>query len=139
MAAVRLAVLQEEPLVLEDVIALLEDPASGGLAIFVGRVRNHDHEHDVTALHYSEHPSARARIEEVAARVSAEFDVDVAAAHRVGELAIGDIAVIVAASSGHRGEAFAGCRALIDTIKAEVPIWKHQFFADGSQEWVGAP
>jgi molybdopterin synthase catalytic subunit len=62
-----------------------------------------------------------------------------AAVHRVGELVIGDAAVIVATAAAHRGEAFAATRDLIDTLKAEVPIWKHQRFADGSDEWVGTP
>ena len=63
----------------------------------------------------------------------------VAAVHRVGTLAIGDVAVVVATTTAHRGEAFAASRALIDTLKAEVPIWKHQRFGDGTEEWVGAP
>ena len=63
----------------------------------------------------------------------------VAAVHRVGRLEIGDIAVVVATSAAHRGEAFAASRALIDTLKDEVPIWKHQRFTDGSDEWVGTP
>ena len=72
--------------------------------------------------------------------VAEQYDVQgVVAVHRVGRLAIGDIAVIVATTAAHRGEAFAASRALIDTLKAEVPIWKHQEFADGTQEWVGTP
>ncbi len=62
-----------------------------------------------------------------------------AAVHRTGDLAIGDLAVVVAAACSHRGEAFDACRALIDELKATVPIWKHQLFADGGSEWVGTP
>jgi molybdopterin synthase catalytic subunit len=62
-----------------------------------------------------------------------------AAVHRVGDLVVGDLAVVVAAGAAHRAEAFAAARQLIDDLKAEVPIWKHQRFADGTQEWVGAP
>ncbi|EON25529.1 molybdopterin synthase subunit MoaE [Nocardioides sp. CF8] len=72
--------------------------------------------------------------------VAEKLDVHgVAAVHRVGSLAIGDIAVVVATTSAHRGSAFAASRMLIDTLKAEVPIWKNQQFGDGTQEWVGAP
>ncbi len=77
---------------------------------------------------------------EVCERVAAEHDVHgVAAVHRVGSLAIGDIAVVVATTAAHRGVAFDASRALIDTLKAEVPIWKHQRFTDGTDEWVGTP
>ncbi len=80
------------------------------------------------------------RLREVCAEVADEFELGaVAAVHRVGTLAIGDAAVIVAAASGHRGAAFAGSRALIDRLKERVPIWKHQRFSDGTDEWVGTP
>jgi len=76
----------------------------------------------------------------VAEEIAEKFRViAVAAVHRVGELAIGDMAVVVAVSCSHRGEAFEACRALIDLLKASVPIWKHQLFADGSSEWVANP
>jgi molybdopterin synthase catalytic subunit len=76
----------------------------------------------------------------VAERVAAAHPVvALAAVHRVGDLAVGDIAVVVAVSSAHRGEAFTACRALIDDLKSQVPIWKHQSFTDGSDEWVGLP
>jgi molybdopterin synthase catalytic subunit len=94
----------------------------------------------VTALDYSAHPTALARLEDVCRRVVEEHDVrGVAAVHRVGTLAIGDLAVVVATTASHRGDAFAASRALIDTLKAEVPIWKHQVFDDGEEEWVGTP
>jgi molybdopterin synthase catalytic subunit len=63
----------------------------------------------------------------------------VAAVHRVGDLAVGDLAVVVGVSCPHRGAAFEACRELIDELKSRVPIWKHQVFADGAQEWVGLP
>ena len=72
--------------------------------------------------------------------MASDFDVlGVAAVHRTGTLAIGDVAVVVATTGAHRGEAFEASRALIDTLKAQVPIWKHQRFDDGSEEWVGTP
>ena len=138
--AVRLIALRETPLDVEEVVAALDDEAAGGLTLFVGRVRDHDGGRDVTGLDYSAHPTAQAKLEEVCARIAEEYDVHgVAAVHRVGTLRIGDAAVIVATTAAHRGEAFAASKALIDTLKAEVPIWKHQRFADGDEEWVGSP
>ena len=140
MTAVRLADLRETPLDVAEVVAALDDDASGGLTLFVGRVRDHDHGKGVLGLDYSAHPTAVDRLRDVCERVAAEYDVHgVAAVHRVGSLDIGDIAVVVATTASHRGDAFAASRALIDTLKAEVPIWKHQQFADGSDEWVGTP
>ena len=139
-SAIRLVALREDPLDVAEVLGALDDDTSGGLTLFVGRVRDHDGGKGVAGLDYSAHPTALAKLEEVCARVAEEYDVlGVAAVHRTGSLAIGDIAVVVATASAHRGEAFAASRALIDTLKAEVPIWKHQRFADGSDEWVGTP
>lgn len=139
-SALRLVDLRETPLDVSEVVAALDDDASGGLTLFVGRVRDHDGGRDVEGLDYSAHPSARDRMREVCERIATEYDVHgVAAVHRTGTLAIGDIAVVVATTAAHRGEAFAASKALIDTLKAEVPIWKHQRFGDGSEEWVGTP
>jgi molybdopterin synthase catalytic subunit len=138
--AVRLVDLREAPLDVAEVLAALDDDESGGLTVFVGRVRNHDHGLDVLGLEYAAHPTALESLRRVCAAVVEEYDVHgVAAVHRVGRLEIGDIAVIVATTAAHRGDAFAASRALIDTLKAEVPIWKHQRFADGTTEWVGTP
>jgi molybdopterin synthase catalytic subunit len=137
---VRLVDLREEPLDVAEVVAALDDETSGGLTLFVGRVRDHDHGQGVDGLDYSAHPSALDRMRDVCRRVAEAHEVTgVAAVHRVGTLAIGDVAVVVATSAAHRGEAFTASRALIDTLKAEVPIWKHQRFTDGTDEWVGAP
>jgi molybdopterin synthase catalytic subunit len=139
-SAVRLVDLRETPLDVAEVVAALDDDASGGLTLFVGRVRDHDGGRDVDGLDYSAHPSALDRMREVCERIAAEYDVHgVAAVHRTGTLAIGDVAVVVATTAAHRGEAFAASKALIDTLKAETPIWKHQRFGDGSDEWVGTP
>ena len=138
--AVRLVDLRETPLDVGEVVAALDGDASGGLTLFVGRVRDHDHGHGVRGLEYSAHPTALDALRRVCDRIAVEYDVHgVAAVHRVGELAIGDIAVVVATTAAHRGEAFDASRALIDTLKAEVPIWKHQRFDDGTEEWVGTP
>ncbi|WP_183100145.1 molybdenum cofactor biosynthesis protein MoaE [Nocardioides pelophilus] len=138
--AVRLVGIQDTPLSVDDVLKSLDDDSAGGLVVFVGRVRDHDHGKGVTGLSYSAHPTALDRLTDVCARIAEEYDVaGVAAVHRVGDLAIGDLAVVVATTAGHRGSSFEASRALIDTLKAEVPIWKHQLFADGTEEWVGAP
>jgi molybdopterin synthase catalytic subunit len=138
--AVRLIGVRDQPLDVGEVTAAVADPAAGGLTVFVGAVRDHDSGQDVRRLEYSAHPTAQARLAEVAAEVAEEFDVvAVAAVHRVGVLEIGDLAVVSAVSAAHRGEAFEASRALIDRLKQRVPIWKHQVFADGSEEWVDSP
>jgi molybdopterin synthase catalytic subunit len=115
------------------------DQGAGGTTVFVGTVRDRDHGKPVGALAYSAHPSAERELRRVAEKVAADFPVTaLAAVHRVGELRLGEIAVIVAVAAAHRDEAFAASRRLIDDLKREVPIWKHQVFADGTVEWVGA-
>jgi molybdopterin synthase catalytic subunit len=140
MNAVRLVDLREAPLDVLEVMGALDGAADGGVTIFVGRVRDHDGGRSVTGLEYSAHPTALARLQDVCASIAEQYDVSgVAAVHRVGVLAIGDAAVIVATAAAHRGQAFDASRALIDQLKAEVPIWKHQLFTDGTEEWVGTP
>ncbi len=132
---VRLVDLRETPLEVEEVMAALDDDAAGGLTLFVGRVRDHDGGKGVVGLDYSAHPTALARLRQVCEQVAADHDVQgVAALHRTGSLAIGDVAVVVATVASHRGQAFAASRDLIDTLKSEVPIWKHQRFTDGQDE-----
>lgn len=139
-SALRLVDLRETPLDVAEVVAALDDDTAGGLTLFVGRVRDHDGGKGVEGLDYSAHPSALAKLTEVCERIAGQYDVQgVAAVHRTGTLAIGDIAVVVATTAAHRGEAFTASRALIDTLKSEVPIWKHQRFGDGTDEWVGSP
>src|SRR5262245_47494470 len=132
--------LREEPLSVDEVHTALADPQAGGLAVFVGTVRDHDGGRSVEGLTYSAHPSALDRMREIAEKVAASHDViGVAAVHRVGQLAIGYSVVVVGVCEAHRAEAIDACRALIDQLKATVPIWKHQRFADGTDEWVGTP
>ena len=136
---IRLAELRSEPLSVDELRAAVSDPAAGGIALFAGAVRDADRGREVTRLSYSAHPSAAAEIRRVAEKVAADFEViALAAVHRVGDLEIGDLAVVVAASCAHRAEAFEACRALIDRLKHEVPIRKRQWFGDGSSEWVGS-
>lgn len=139
MSSVRLVDVRDNALSLDEVFEAVRDHAAGGVALFVGTVRDHDDGRDVAALQYSAHPSAVQQLREVAERVAHEEDVvAVAAVHRVGDLAIGDLAVVVAVSAAHRAEAFAAGRRLIDELKAEVPVWKHQTFGAGDATWVGA-
>ncbi|MGV9887493.1 molybdenum cofactor biosynthesis protein MoaE [Streptomyces sp. NPDC003395] len=136
---IKLIGVRETALSVDEVFRAVGDDASGGTALFVGTVRNHDGGADVDALGYSCHPSAEAEMRRIAEKVCAEYPVRaLAAVHRVGDLSVGDLAVVVAVSCPHRGEAFEACRKLIDDLKHEVPIWKHQRFSDGTEEWVGA-
>jgi len=137
---IRLLDIRETPLSVDEVSGAVADRSAGGTTLFVGAVRDHDSDKSVTGLDYSAHPTALDRLREVAEGVAEKYDVvALAAVHRVGALAIGDLAVVVAVSAAHRGEAFEASRTLIDDLKATVPIWKHQLFEDGTQEWVGTP
>jgi molybdopterin synthase catalytic subunit len=139
VSVIRLIGVRETALSVDEVRAAVADPAAGGIALFAGAVRDVDHDQRVTGLSYSAHPTAEAELRRVAEQIAQKFPViAVAAVHRVGDLDIGDLAVVVAVSCPHRAEAFDACRALIDELKATVPIWKHQRFADGSTEWVGS-
>ena len=132
----------DAPLSVDAVLAAVSHPGAGGVVLFVGAVRDRDGdpEQQVTALDYSEHPQALAALERVATEVADVFpEVRLAAHHRVGQLSVGDLAVVVGAAAAHRDEAFRAARRLIDDLKAGVPIWKHQVFADGSDQWVGLP
>jgi molybdopterin synthase catalytic subunit len=136
---VRLIAIRDTPLSVDEVFSAVGDDAAGGTTLFVGTVRDHDGGAGVTKLEYSAHPTAEREMRRIAEKVAAEFPVRaMAAVHRVGALGIGDLAVVVAVSCPHRGEAFAASRRLIDDLKREVPIWKHQTFVDGTEEWVGA-
>lgn len=138
--AVVLAEIRDEPLSVDEVVAAVQDPTCGGITVFIGVVRDHDRGQEVSSLDYSVHPTARERLAEVAGVVAARSGaVRLAALHRSGHLEVGDVAVVVAASAAHRDGAFTACRDLIDTLKAEVPIWKHQHLGDGGTEWVGLP
>ncbi|GAA4411646.1 molybdenum cofactor biosynthesis protein MoaE [Fodinibacter luteus] len=138
--AVALVALRDEPLSVDEALHAVRHPTCGGIAVFVGVVRDHDHGDAVSALDYEAHPSAldtMGRVCEVVAGRSQA--VRVAAVHRTGALRVGDLAVVVAAAAPHRGQAFDACRDLIDTLKSQTPIWKHQRLGDGSTEWVGLP
>jgi molybdopterin synthase catalytic subunit len=140
VSVVRLIDIRDRELSVDEVRAAVAGPGAGGIVLFAGAVRDTDHDQGVTGLSYSAHPSAEAELRRVAEMIAEKFNVlGVAAVHRVGDLAIGDLAVVAAVASAHRGEAFDACRELIDVLKASVPIWKHQRFTDGTSEWVGTP
>jgi molybdopterin synthase catalytic subunit len=162
-----LAEIRETPLSVDEVLASVSDPRAGGTCLFVGTVRDHDRsvshpgtsaadtadaadgvdaDHGtgenkaVSHLDYSAHPQATEVARALADRLAADGRaVRIAVVHRVGHLEVGDLAIVCAVSAEHRAEAFEVCRALVDEFKASVPIWKHQQFTDGADEWVGLP
>lgn len=117
--------------------AAVAAPECGAVVTFRGVVRDDDGGRDVTSLDYEAHPDATAVLQKVCQAVAAETGLRVAATHRFGHLVVGDVALVVSASAGHRKEAFEACSLLVERIKAEVPIWKKQQFTDGESEWVG--
>ena len=140
MSQIRLVAVRDTALSVDEVRTAIADPAAGGEVLFVGTVRDNDAEKGVTALSYSAHPSAEQELRRVAGGIVAKYPdaIGVAAVHRTGDLAVGDLAVIVGVSCAHRAEAFHACHALIDELKAVIPVWKHQRFTDGTDEWVGS-
>ena len=143
------AVLSAEPISVEQAISAVESDTAGAVVSFSGVVRNHDGGKAVQRLSYSAHPSAHQVMADVVAQLVAEQaaaesgsapgqPVRIWVAHRIGMLEIGDPALVCAVSAAHRGQAFEVCSELVDRIKDQVPIWKEQFFTDGTVEWVGA-
>jgi molybdopterin synthase catalytic subunit len=135
--SVALAAVTAEPIDAAAVEAAVLSRADGALVTFRGVIRDHDGGHAVTRLEYSAHPDAEAFLRAACERVAAASGLVVAAVHRIGGLEIGDVALVAAVAAPHRAEAFEACAALVDAIKAEVPIWKRQHAPDGSTEWVG--
>lgn len=138
-ARVAYAAVTSEPISVEMLRGHTVSPHVGAVVTFDGVVRDHDEGRGVTALSYSAHPTAGEVITSVANEIAAEFPaVILSVAHRIGDLAIGDAAIVCVVSSAHRGVAFDACRELVDRVKVRVPIWKEQIFDDGSVEWVNA-
>lgn len=135
--AIRVDVRQER-LSIDEAVALVAHPGAGAVAVFLGTVRDTNDGDRVTKLEYEAYAAmARAEMNRIRAEVEAEIaDTRVAALHRIGELSIGDIAVVCAASAPHRSEAFGACRLMIDRIKERVPIWKREHGA-GGPHWIG--
>lgn len=139
-AEVLRAALTEQPIVLAEHEELVGHRAAGAVVGFVGVVRDHDHGHDVLRLEYSAHPTAEQVLADVVAEIAESCSGvrAIAASHRVGTLQIGDAALVAAVAADHRHVAFETCGRLVDTIKARLPVWKHQYFGDGTDEWVGS-
>jgi molybdopterin synthase catalytic subunit len=136
----RLLDLRDVPLDVQEVLDAVADERAGGVVSFTGVVRDSDGGRAVRELEYVAHPDAAQSLTRVAQAVADDVEVlGLAAVHRTGLLAVGDVAVVVAASAAHRGEAFEAARRLIDDLKAGVPVWKRQVFAEGDEEWVGTP
>lgn len=139
MSGVRLARISGETLDLDEHLRAVDDATAGALNTFVGRVRDHDPDADgaVVALEYSSHPDAEETLRTIAERAIGGGDAIVAVSHRTGRLVVGDAAVVIAVASPHRAEAFEVCRAIIETIKTDLPVWKRQIEADGTTAWKG--
>jgi molybdenum cofactor synthesis domain-containing protein len=140
-ARVLRAEVTESSLSVDEHAALVADRAAGAVVTFSGVVRDHDRNRVVRELSYSGHPSAVEVIERVAAQIASSRPGlrGIAVSHRIGQLQIGDVALACAVSGEHRAEAFAACSDLVDEVKRQLPIWKHQIFADGTDEWVNCP
>lgn len=134
----RLLELRETALSLDECFAAVQRPEAGGIALFVGTVRDQNQGQRVTRLEYQAYPAMA--VKELAAIAEAiereRPGTRLACLHRTGTLAVGDIAVICAASAPHRGDAFEACRELIDRLKARVPVWKREHGTDGPY-WIG--
>jgi molybdopterin synthase catalytic subunit len=133
------ALVTKEKISVDSLTESLKTNQAGAVASFSGDVRDNDADKQVTSLTYEVHPSAQGVIEEITHRIAAKYDVvGVAVAHRYGEIAMGETAFAVVVTAVHRGPAFAACEEIVSTVKEELPIWKYQVFADGTNEWVNS-
>lgn len=142
-AAVLRADVTDAPLSVDEHAGLVAQSASGAVVTFAGVVRDHDHGRGVLDLEYVGHPTAKDVVAEVVGELAARHAPagvrGIAVSHRIGQLAIGDVALAVAVSAEHRREAFAACADLVDEVKRRLPVWKRQTFTDGTEEWVNCP
>jgi molybdenum cofactor synthesis domain-containing protein len=143
IALVCRASVTEDPLSVDEHAALADNAAAGAVVTFAGVVRDHDHGRGVRELEYVGHPSAADVVAEVLADLAKRHGPAgvraIAASHRIGPLAIGDVALAVAVAAEHRAEAFAACADVVDEVKRRLPVWKRQTFTDGTEEWVNCP
>ncbi|UWF76995.1 MULTISPECIES: molybdenum cofactor biosynthesis protein MoaE [Microbacterium] len=130
--------ISAQPLDVAAHLTAVADAAAGATALFVGTVRDHDPDAEgrVVRLEYSAHPDAGRFLAALAADADAA-GLRIAISHRVGALGVGETAIVCAVSSAHRADAFEVCRALVESVKAELPVWKKQVEADGGASWVG--
>ena len=139
-ATVAVAAVRDQTLDAVRVAGLVSDDRAGATVTFTCVVRNHDHGRAVTGIEYVGHPSADAVLAEIAAEFTGREGVHaVAVEHRIGTLAVGDLALVAAVSASHRAQAFSTCSELVDRVKEKLPIWKRQLFTDGTAEWSNCP
>lgn len=137
MSNVARAFVTTDLISVSDLAVLVRSNTAGAVVTFSGDVRDNDNGREVLSLSYEAHPTAQSLLEKVAKQIADEHEVlSVAVAHRHGDIPIGEAALIAAVSAKHRKAAFDACSALVDEVKAQIPIWKHQVFADGTDEWV---
>ena len=130
----------ESELVADQHLAAVDRAGAGASVLFAGVVRDHDHDRAVVGLEYVAHPTAGAVLRVCLEEIAADPLVhSVAVSHRVGQLKVGDAALVAAVSAAHRAEAFDACSRLVELVKERLPIWKRQQFADGTDEWVNCP
>jgi molybdopterin synthase catalytic subunit len=135
----RLVQITDLPIEPEVVINLVKTDDSGAVNVFIGTVRNSTQNREVVKLEFEAYESmAIKELQKIADQVKARWPVnEIAIYHRVGELAIADVPVVIAVSTPHRKQGFEACQFAIDMLKMAVPIWKKEIFADG-EEWVSA-
>jgi len=131
------ALVSDAPLDRAALEAFVTSSADGAVVSFEGVIRDHDHGAGISALDYEAHPDAEAFLRDACESIAASSGLRVAAAHRIGHLVVGDVALIAAVAAAHRAEAFAACAELVELIKKSVPIWKRQHLDGGVSEWVG--
>ena len=140
MTTILRAAVTEDPISLSEHEELVATESAGAVVGFAGVVRNHDAARSVLRLEYSAHPSAAQMLFEAVAAVAAEAVGvrAIAVSHRIGPLAIGEAALVVAVAADHRAAAFETCARVVDSVKERLPVWKHQYFGDGTDEWVNS-
>ena len=132
-----MAFLTTEPIDLLPLLASVQSPARGGIASFVGVVRDHDGDRRLLRLQYSAYgPMVEAECGRIVALAETRWPASIALRHRVGSLEVGETAIVVVAGSAHRAAAFDACRYVVEEVKRRLPIWKQEFYADGTHEWV---
>lgn len=137
MVKVALVRVTTEVISVDELAVAVSSQVAGAVVTFSGDVRDNDHGRSVASLEYEAHPTAEALLQKVADEISAKYElVALAVAHRHGPIAIGESALVAAVSAKHRKAAFDACAELVDEVKAQIPIWKHQVFTDGTDEWV---
>jgi molybdopterin synthase catalytic subunit len=131
--------IRDLPINVEQMRASLSSPSIGAMVVFCGDVRDHDHGRTVLSMDYETHPTAEQILKDIGLEIASEFSVAaIAIEHRYGALQIGDTALAVVVACAHRENAFQACQTAVDRVKEKLPMWKHQYFADGTDEWVNS-